>query len=404
MAQLSEEHQARAILRLSFAAFSSAIALRMCDPMLPILAREFQTTTGQAAHVIAYFSIAYGLLQAFYGPLGDRYGKFRIVTFATLGSTIGALGALAAGSMGWLVVCRVLTGSTAAAIIPLSMAWIGDNIPYERRQATLARFLTGQILGMAMGQLIGGFFSDTVGWRWAFALLGGLYIGIGLMLFAELRGNRHIDSASLQAAASAPRRNLLQQFGGVAAIPWALVVLLTVFLEGLLVFGAFAFIPSFLHHEFGLSLLGAGAIFGIYGLGGIFYTILTGHLVARLGERGLTFCGGVLLSAAFIVFFVADAWQWAIPASFMAGLGFYMLHNTLQTNATQMAPRSRGTAVSMFAASFFMGQAAGVAIAAYVVDNIGTVWLFCIAAVAVLAIGAGFGFTLRYRQAWSTQP
>jgi predicted MFS family arabinose efflux permease len=401
MTPLSEAHQARAILRLSFAAFSSAIALRMCDPMLPILAREFQTTTGQAAHVIAYFSVAYGLLQAFYGPLGDRYGKFRIVTFATFGSTFGALGALAAGSIGWLITCRVLTGATAAAIIPLSMAWIGDNIPYERRQATLARFLTGQILGMAMGQLIGGFFSDTVGWRWAFALLGGLYIGIGLMLFAELRSNRQIDSASLQAAVNAPRRSLLQQFGGVLSIPWARVVLLTVFLEGLLVFGAFAFIPSFLHHEFGVSLLGAGAIFGIYGLGGIFYTMTTRHLIARLGERGLTLCGGILLSAAFIVFFAADAWQWAIPASFMAGLGFYMLHNTLQTNATQMAPSSRGTAVSLFASSFFMGQAAGVAIAAFVVDNVGTVWLFCIAAGAVLVIGAGFAYALRFRQAWS---
>jgi len=207
----------------------------------------------------------------------------------------------------------------------------------------------------------------------------------------------------MHTATHAPRRSLLQQFGGVLSIWWARAVLVTVFLEGLLVFGAFAFIPSFLHHEFGVSLLGAGAIFGIYGLGGIAYTMMTRHLVARLGERGLTLCGGVLLSAAFIVFFAADAWQWAIPASFMAGLGFYMLHNTLQTNATQMAPNSRGTAVSMFASSFFMGQAAGVAIAAYVVDNIGTVWLFCIAAVAVLAIGAGFAFALRYRQAWSAQ-
>lgn len=401
MPQLSEAQQSRAILRLSLAAFSSAIALRMCDPMLPILAREFQTTTGQAAHVIAYFSVAYGLLQAFYGPLGDRLGKFRIITFATLASSIGALSAIAAGSIGWLVVCRVLTGSTAAAIIPLSMAWIGDNIPYERRQATLARFLTGQILGMATGQLIGGFFSDTVGWRWSFALLGLLYIGIGLTLFAEWRSNRQIDSASLQAAAGVPRLSLLEQFGGVLAIRWARVVLITVFTEGLLVFGAFAFIPSYLHHEFGLSLMGAGAVFGIYGLGGIFYTLTTRLLVERLGERGLTFSGAALLSLAFIVFFAAPAWQWAIPASFMAGLGFYMLHNTLQTNATQMAPKTRGTAVSMFASSFFLGQAAGVAIAAFVVDNIGTVWLFSIAAVAVLAIGAGFASMLRFRPTWS---
>ena len=59
-----------------------------------------------------------------------------------------------------------LSGAAGAGIVPLSMAWIGDTVPYERRQATLARFLTGTILGMSAGQLAGGLFADTVGWRW----------------------------------------------------------------------------------------------------------------------------------------------------------------------------------------------------------------------------------------------
>jgi predicted MFS family arabinose efflux permease len=399
MQQLSEENQTRAIRRLSLAAFCSAIALRLCDPLLPKLSEEFQTTTGQAAHVIAYFAVAYGLLQAFYGPLGDRYGKYRIITFAMLASIVGSLGATVAASINWLVICRVVSGATTAAIIPLSMAWIGDNIPYERRQATLARFLTGQILGMAAGQLIGGFFADTLGWRWAFGALSALYLAVGLLLLAELKHTPNIDGTVQQAVPDGERPRLLQQFSGVLAVRWARIVLLTVFLEGLMVFGVFAFIPAFLHHQFGLSLMGAGAIFGLYGLGGISYTLMIKHLVARMGERGMTLGGGILLSAAFIILFTATVWPWAIPASFIAGLGFYMLHNTLQTNATQMAPKTRGTAVSMFASSFFMGQAVGVAIAARIVDNIGTVWLFGMAAVTVLAIGSGFAYALRFRPA-----
>jgi predicted MFS family arabinose efflux permease len=308
-----------------------------------------------------------------------------------LASIVGSLGATVAASINWLVICRVVSGATTAAIIPLSMAWIGDNIPYERRQATLARFLTGQILGMAAGQLIGGFFADTLGWRWAFGALSALYLAVGLLLLAELRHTRNIDGSVQHAVPDGARPRLSQQFSGVLAVRWARVVLLTVFLEGLMVFGVFAFIPAFLHHQFGLSLMGAGAIFGLYGLGGISYTLMIKHLVARMGERGMTFGGGILLSAAFTILFTATVWQWAIPASFIAGLGFYMLHNTLQTNATQMAPKTRGTAVSMFASSFFMGQAVGVAIAARIVDGIGTVWL--------LAIGSGFAYALRFRPA-----
>ena len=39
-----------------------------------------------------------------------------------------------------------------------------------------------------------------------------------------------------------------------------------------------------------------------------------------------------------------------------AGYGFFMFHNNMQTNATQMAPNARGTGVSMFALALFMGQ------------------------------------------------
>ena len=50
-----------------------------------------------------------------------------------------------------LLAGRLLAGATAGAIIPLSMAWLGDVVPYEERQPVLARFLAGQILGLSTG-------------------------------------------------------------------------------------------------------------------------------------------------------------------------------------------------------------------------------------------------------------
>ena len=49
-----------------------------------------------------------------------------------------------------------------------------------------------------------------------------------------------------------------------------------------------------------------------------------------------------------------------------------MLHNTLQTNATQMAPEARGLAVSTFASCFFIGQGLGAWLGGLVVDGAGT--------------------------------
>src|SRR5690606_32303322 len=137
------QSQNRAILLLALAAFVSSSAFRICDPMLPQLATEFGASTGQAGATVTAFAVAYGLLQMFFGPVGDRYGKFRVVAIATCACAMGSAGAVFAPSLDVLIVCRVLSGAAGAGIVPLSMAWIGDNVAYEQRQATLARFLTG---------------------------------------------------------------------------------------------------------------------------------------------------------------------------------------------------------------------------------------------------------------------
>jgi predicted MFS family arabinose efflux permease len=75
-----------------------------------------------------------------------------------------------------------------------------------------------------------------------------------------------------------------------------------------------------------------------------------------------------------------------------------MLHNTLQVNATQMAPERRGAAVSAFASSFFMGQSLGVSLAGAAVVSTGTAPLLVIGALGVLAVAFYFAALLQRRQ------
>jgi predicted MFS family arabinose efflux permease len=67
-----------------------------------------------------------------------------------------------------------------------------------------------------------------------------------------------------------------------------------------------------------------------------------------------------------------------------------MLHNTLQINATQMAPERRGAAVSAFASCFFLGQAAGVATNGALVAHIGTGAVISTGALGVLVVASTF--------------
>ena len=74
----------------------------------------------------------------------------------------------------------------------------------------------------------------------------------------------------------------------------------------------------------------------------------------------------------------------------MIGLGFYALHNTLQTNATQMTPQARGTAVAVFSSAIYLAQTAGVAVGAVVFDRFGAVPLFVATAIALPALAWWF--------------
>jgi predicted MFS family arabinose efflux permease len=188
---------------------------------------------------------------------------------------------------------------------------------------------------------------------------------------------------------------LIAQASIVLRVRWARVILTVVFLEGMVVFGALAFVPSYLHERFGLSLTMAGALMGSFGVGGLSYIVFAGVLVRRLGEIGLAFFGGLLISIAWLMLAYGATWTWSLPASYLVGLGFYMLHNTLQTNATQMAPEVRGTSVSLFASAFFLGQSLGVVLASAILAQAGALTLFVAAACLTPVISTLFARVLR---------
>ncbi|MCC7461592.1 MAG: MFS transporter [Gammaproteobacteria bacterium] len=391
---ISEPRLRRRIVLLALAAFASAMSIRIGDPLLPELASVFGLPISGVAPTVSGFAFAYGCLQLIYGPVGDRFGQYHVIAGATLASVVGSLGSAVAASAGTLIAFRVLTGATAAAIIPLAMAWIGDHTSYQNRQAVLARFLTGQILGLACGQLMGGLLADLAGWRSAFLFLAAVYLAAGALLAREITAPSACDATLRPAVAAAP---FYRQITTVLRHGWARAILTWVLIEGAAAFGAFAFAPTYLHQRFGLTLRAAGALMSLFGVGGLGYALLARRFIARLGEPGLALGGGLLLSTAFLTLGVAPQAWWAAPAALAAGLGFYMLHNTFQTHGTQMAPTARGTAVAIFASCLFLGQAAGVAAATRIADYAGPTPVFLLAAAILLIVGASFSAVLRQR-------
>lgn len=368
---------------LALTGFASMASMRICDPMLVVLSDEFQVSAGDASAVVSAYAVLYSVSQLLYGPLGDRFGKLRVVSLAVLAcAVISAITALST-SLSMLVIMRGLMGAAAAGVIPLGMAWVGDRVTYERRQETLAKLMSATVLGMMGGLWFGGFTADTLGWRTAFLVLSVLFAGAAAMLLRLLHASTSPETVEASGFWASFRTT-----ASLLAMPRVRWVLGVTAAEGALVFGAMAFMPTHLHQNHGLSVVAAGSVMMLYGLGGLLYSQMARRWLAWLGERGLAKTGAGLVAVGFLLLaWSTSAWL-GMLACLLAGLGFYMLHNTLQVQATQMAPVARGTAVTLFASSLFLGQSTGVLLMAQTVDMGWLAYAFTAAAAGVMVLGA----------------
>lgn len=366
------------LILLAAAGFVSGASMRASDPLLPTLAAEFGVRVRDAASVLTAFVSAYGMFQIIHGAIGDRFGKLRVVSIAMLFSAVAAGACAFADGLSGLSTFRFLTGMTAGAVIPLSLAFIGDRFAYEGRQAKLGRFIAGTLLGQSMGPLIGGTLSDLFGWRAAFGTLGAAFLVVGVLLGREAARDGDHGSGRFTPP--------WQRYGEMLRSARARAVLATVGVEGMLFFGAFGFTGAYLKQRFGLSDSLTGLIVAGFGLGGVAYSALVPRLVKRLGETGLVGGGGIVLVACFAGLAAMPTWLATAPFVVMLGFGFYMLHNTLQVRATEMSPTARGAGVSFFALCLFLGQAVGVQTFGAVTDRFGYPGPFVVTGVLLAAL------------------
>jgi MFS transporter, YNFM family, putative membrane transport protein len=382
----------RSIILLAVAGFASQAQVRVMDSLLPQVAADLRTTVGAAAMVVTAYAVTHGSIQLVIGPVGDRFGKYRTVAVACV---IGAILVAVCGTVATLpqlALARLATGAAAGWVIPISMAYVGDVTPPDRLQPILARYLSGQILGQLFGQAAGGVLGDLMGWRNVFFVLAGLFAVAAAGLVFELIVNPQTRKSGKASSAS---RGFIADYGAVLSNPFARIVIIAAFIEGALAWGAFAYIGANLHLRFGLTYTLVGITVGCFGIGGLIYAGMVKLFVRRLGQIGLAISGSLVLAAAYIELAIGPVWWLAPVATTAIGLGFYMLHNTLQTNATQMTPEARGTAVALFSSALYVGQTAGVAVGALVIDRVGAAPLFLGSAATLPLLAIWFARELR---------
>ncbi len=163
---------------------TSAFSLQFFVPAMPALVGIFETTPAMVQLTLTLFLAAYGIFQAIYGPLSDRFGRKPVlvaaITIYIAGSFLGA----AALSIEMVIIARVLQAVGAAAGFVLVPAIARDV--YGRDGAPRAMGYISMTNGFisAAGPLVGGLIHQYAGWRYGLMATGAL--GVTMLIFTVL--------------------------------------------------------------------------------------------------------------------------------------------------------------------------------------------------------------------------
>ncbi|HEX5455251.1 MAG TPA: DHA2 family efflux MFS transporter permease subunit, partial [Stellaceae bacterium] len=139
----------------------------------------------QVAWVLTSYIVSTAIAMPLTGWLAGRFGIKEIF----LGSVIIFAGASAlcgaAANLPQLVLYRILQGFGSAALVPLSQATLLQINPPERHGQAMAVFGLGTILGPIAGPALGGWLTDSFGWRWVFYVNVpvGIVSALGIAIF-----------------------------------------------------------------------------------------------------------------------------------------------------------------------------------------------------------------------------
>ena len=354
--------------------------------ILPSIKHEFHLTDFHGGLLISAFLIVYALSALPLGVWADRSIRKNIIALCVgIWSVATALAGFAQNIV-QLFSMRAILGIGEAGYGPASLSLLGDFFPRTTRGRVLSFWSIGTLLGAAIGVSLGGRIADTLGWRWAFYIVGIPGLIAAFLAWRMIEPRRGAFDNEVQ---DIDENDSVQEHGKIGKNFWEIARKLFQIptywvLIGALIFSFFTiggtsfWLTSYLVRDYGLSLTKAGSIAGIVLVSsGLTGTLLGGWLADFMQRRRpegrlLTCVLGFLIGAPLVLValfihtllpFIAVFVVAAISLNFCTG----PLNAVIQD---VIAPNMRATAVGLaLLLAHLLGDAAAPSIIGLISDH-----------------------------------
>jgi EmrB/QacA subfamily drug resistance transporter len=372
---------------------------------LPAMERDLRTDVTTVQWVINGYAMVFGVLIVTGGRLADMFGRRRIfITGASIFAGFSMIGGFAPNAA-VLLASRFLMGIGGAMMWPAILGMTYALLPREKAGLAGGVILGAAGFGNAIGPLLGGMLTDTVGWRWIFfvnlpvAAVAILITRIVVPPDTPVADRGRIDYAGTAALSTgilalllaldwaldvgwtSPRIICLFVLAGVSLVAFLLVegragesalvprsvmqnrrflaAGITTLFASAIFFAALLYLPQFMSNQLGFDAIGSGA--GLLPMMGTFMvtSFIAGRLYQVMGPKLIVALGALLLGAGMILLSSISAgttYDHLIFGMVVLGIGVGLFYSSITTAAVTALDPSQA---SLAGAIVYMFQIAG---------------------------------------------
>jgi YNFM family putative membrane transporter len=339
----------RLSLALVIAGLATFSLLYSVQSLLPVFAREFKVSAGEASLVVSLATAAMAITLLVASVISDRIGRRQMMVASLFAASVLTL--VSAVLPGWhaLLLTRFLTGIAVAGIPAVAMAYIAEELHGDSIGGAMGLYIGGAAIGGMAGRLLASVVADLLDWRFALAGIGATsLIGAGIFWWAAPHSRAFVSRKHDWPSFMASVRILSKD----AALPW-------LYAEGFLLLGIFVTIYNYVSFHllaapYSLSQSAVGTIFLFYIIGS-FSSTWFGKLAGRLGRRKV-FWIPILVLLAGIVMTAAPPLAVVVLGLGVVTVGYFGAHSVASSWVSRRGGAIRAQAAAFYLFFFYVGS------------------------------------------------
>jgi predicted MFS family arabinose efflux permease len=356
------------------------------QPLLETLGRDFHASHSLVGLIVTMTQIGYATGLLLIVPLGDLIENKKLVMLVFCGTIASLLLAGFAPGIRLFFLASLLIGITsvvAQVLIPLAAALT----PPARRGQVVGQIMSGLLLGILFARALSGFVAGAFGWRTVYFASAALLLALIAVLAKTLPARK----PSFAGTYGELLRSLYHIFRNEPVLRRRAAYQTAMFASFSSFWTTITFLLTGPTFHFTQTQIG---FFALAGAAGAIVAPLAGRLGDRGYQRPATGVAFVVAIVGYLITFHAAHWWVLVVAAIVIDAAVQTTLVCGQQLIYNLHPEQRSRLNTLFIAAFFVGGAAGSAIASWAYDRVG--WN------AVIIIGVALA--LSAAAYWLTEP